>query len=66
MFDYLAAHPFTPELYLCIVSVILGKMEDKLCSLSSVEEIALVLRKEKNLDIKAVIGEASELALQEE
>lgn len=48
------------------MAVILGRMEDKLCSLNSVEEIALVLRKEKNLDMEAVIGEAAELAVQEE
>lgn len=26
VFDYLAAHPFTPELYLCIVAVVVGKV----------------------------------------
>lgn len=51
VFDYLAAHPFSPELYLCIVAVILSKMEDRLCALESVEEMALVLRKEKNLNM---------------
>lgn len=66
VFDYLVAHPFTPELYLCIVAVILTRMEDKLCSLNSVEDIALMLRKEKNLDMEAVIGEAVELAVREE
>jgi hypothetical protein len=66
VFDYLAAHPFAPELYLCIVAVILVKVEDKLCSLGTVEEIALVLRKEKNLDMEAVIAEAVELAVEEE
>jgi hypothetical protein len=51
VFDYLAAHPFTPELYLCIIAVTLSKVEDKLCTLGTVEEIALALRKEKNLNI---------------
>jgi hypothetical protein len=51
IFDYLASHPFTPELYLCIIASILSKVEDKLCTLNTVEDIALTLRKEKNLNI---------------
>jgi hypothetical protein len=41
-------------------------VEDKLCSLNTVEEIALVLRKEKNLNMEDVIAEAVQLAVEEE
>jgi hypothetical protein len=58
VYDYLAGHPFSPELYLCITSTILSKVEDRLCMLESVEDIALVLRKEKNLNIQSIIEDA--------
>ena len=51
VFDFLAAHPFSPELYLCIIACILSRVEDKLCTYNTVEDIALALRKEKNLKI---------------
>lgn len=66
VFDFLAAHPFTPELYLCIIASILSRVEDKLCTYNTVEDIALALRKEKNLKIEEILGQAIELSVQEE
>lgn len=45
VYDYLVAHPFTPELYLCLAVTIVAKMEEKLCRMGSIEDIAICLRK---------------------
>ena len=65
VYDYLAAHPFSPELYLCIAVTVVSKVEEKLCGLSSIEDIALCLRKEKKLNIQEIIREAIVLAKKE-
>lgn len=62
VYDYLVAHPYSPELYLSITAVILKAMEDKLCAMMSIEDIALCLRKEKKLKIQHIIEEAVSLA----
>lgn len=61
VYDYLVAHPFSPELYLCVAVTIVSQVEDKLCNLSSIDDVALCLRKEKKLDIQEVLKEAVEL-----
>jgi hypothetical protein len=66
IYDYLAAHPYSPELFLCIAVTIVSKVEDKLCALASVEDIALCLRKEKKINIADIIKEAAALAKREE
>ena len=41
-------------------------MEDKLCGLSSIEDIAVCLRKEKKLNIQEIIKESIALAKRED
>ena len=66
IYDYLVAHPFNPQLYLCVAVVIVMKVEDRLCGMGSIEDIALCLRKEKKLKIGDIIKEAVNLAKKQE
>ena len=58
IFDHLVTRPFQPGLYITIGLAIVKCVEARLLKLSSVEEISISLRKEKNISMEVIIQEA--------
>lgn len=57
LFDFLVINPFKPWYFVCFTLALVKCVEEKLVKLGSVEEIALGLRKEKNINMKFLLAE---------
>lgn len=61
LMDFLVTNAFKPELYISSAMAIVKSVEENLIKLKSVEEISVCLRREKNLSMGGIIGQAKQL-----